>query len=101
VSTWRDLFQAVLLKTNPPDLEQRVTAAQQAIEERMRELIQENIRASNESGRSVMRSRHSRSCGVRSKKTSAEPLDELLAVLTCKPPRRKREESERKEGPGC
>jgi hypothetical protein len=48
VSNWRDLFQAVLLKTNPPDLEQRVTAAQQAIEERMRELIQENIRASNE-----------------------------------------------------
>ena len=48
MSTWRDLFQAVLLKTNPPDLEQRVTAARQAIEERMRELIQENIRASNE-----------------------------------------------------
>jgi hypothetical protein len=29
-------------------LEQRVTAAQQAIDERMRELIQENIRASKE-----------------------------------------------------
>jgi FtsZ-binding cell division protein ZapB len=48
VSNWRDLFQAALLKTSPPDLEQRVTAAQQAIDERMRELIQENIRASRE-----------------------------------------------------
>jgi hypothetical protein len=48
VSNWRDLFQAVLLKTSPSDLEQRVTAAQQAIDERMRELIQENIRASRE-----------------------------------------------------
>jgi hypothetical protein len=48
VSNWRDLFQAALLKTSPPDLEQRVTAAQRAIDERMRELIQENIRASRE-----------------------------------------------------
>jgi hypothetical protein len=48
VSNWRDLFHAALLKTSPPDLEQRVTAAQQAIDERMRELIQENIRASRE-----------------------------------------------------
>jgi hypothetical protein len=47
VSDWRDLFEAAL-KTNSPDLEQRVTAAQQAIDERMRELIQENIRASQE-----------------------------------------------------
>jgi hypothetical protein len=38
-SNWRDLFQAALLKLNPPDREQRVTAAQQAIDERMRELI--------------------------------------------------------------
>jgi hypothetical protein len=48
VCNWRDLFQAALLKTNPSDLEQRVTAAQQAIDERMRELIQENIQASKE-----------------------------------------------------
>jgi hypothetical protein len=48
VSNWRDLFQAALLKANLPDLEQRVTAAQQAIDERMRELIQENIQASKE-----------------------------------------------------
>jgi hypothetical protein len=48
VSNWRDLFEAALLRTNSPDLEQRVTAAQQAIDERMRELIQENIRASQE-----------------------------------------------------
>jgi hypothetical protein len=48
VTQWRDFLQAALLKTNPPDLEQRVTAAQQAIDERMRELIQENIRASKE-----------------------------------------------------
>ena len=47
VSDWRDLFEAAL-KTNSADLEQRVTAAQQAIDERMRELIQENIRASQE-----------------------------------------------------
>ena len=46
VSNWRDLFQAALLKANLPDLEQRVTSAQQAIDERMCELIQENIQAS-------------------------------------------------------
>jgi len=48
VSNCRDLFQAALLNTNPSDLEQRVTTAQQAIDERMRELIQENIQASKE-----------------------------------------------------
>jgi hypothetical protein len=36
------------LKPIPSDLEQCVTTAQQAIDERMRELIQENIRASKE-----------------------------------------------------
>jgi hypothetical protein len=39
------------LEPTPSDLEQRVTTAQQAIDERMRELIQENIQASKESGR--------------------------------------------------
>ena len=48
MSNWRELFQAAQLKTNPPDFEQRVTAAQQAIDERMREMIQENIQASKE-----------------------------------------------------
>jgi FtsZ-binding cell division protein ZapB len=48
VSNWRELFQAAQLKTNSPDFEQCVTAAQQAIDERMRELIQENIQASKE-----------------------------------------------------
>jgi hypothetical protein len=48
VSNWRELFRAAQLKTNPLDLQQRVTAAQQAIDERMRELIQENIQASKE-----------------------------------------------------
>jgi hypothetical protein len=48
VSNWRDLFEAALLKTNSLELEQRITAAQQVIDERMRELIQENIRASQE-----------------------------------------------------
>jgi hypothetical protein len=48
VSNWRELFQTAQLKTNPLDLEQRVTAAQQAIDERMRELIQENTRTSKE-----------------------------------------------------
>ena len=48
MSNWRELFQAAQLKTNLPDFEQRVTAAQQAIDERMRELIQENIQASKE-----------------------------------------------------
>ena len=38
----------------------------------------------------MMRSRHSRSCDVRSKKTSAEPLDELMAVLKSEPPTRNR-----------
>ena len=48
MSNWRDLFEAALLKTNSPDWEQRVIAARHAIDERMRELIQENIRASQE-----------------------------------------------------
>ena len=48
MSNWRDLFQAALLKANPSGLEHRVTAAQQAIDERMRELIQDNIQASKE-----------------------------------------------------
>jgi hypothetical protein len=87
VSSWRELFQAAQLKTNPLDLEQCVTAAQQAIDERMRELIQENIQARKGS---VMRSRHSRSCDVTSKKTSDETLDELMAVLMCEPPTRHR-----------
>jgi hypothetical protein len=35
-----------------------------------------------------MRSTHSRFYGVRLKKASAEPLDEVIAVVKCKPPTR-------------
>ena len=48
MTNWHDLFEAALLKTNSPDWEQRVIAAQHTIDERMRELIQENIQASKE-----------------------------------------------------
>ena len=45
---WHDFFQAVILGGDSPDLQDRITAAQQAIEGRMRELIRENIRAAQE-----------------------------------------------------
>jgi len=48
VGDWHDFFQAVILGGDSPDLQGRITAAQQAIEGRMRELIRENIRAAQE-----------------------------------------------------
>lgn len=42
---WHDFFQAVIHEGDSPDLQDRITTAQQAIEGRMRELIRENIRA--------------------------------------------------------
>ena len=48
MNNWRDLFQAVVIGDDSPGLQVRITAAQKAIDGRMRELIQENIRASQE-----------------------------------------------------
>ena len=45
---WHDFFQAVILGGDSPDLQGRITAAQQAIEGPMRELIRKNIRAAQE-----------------------------------------------------
>jgi hypothetical protein len=45
VGDWHDFFQAVIHGDDSPDLQERITVAQQAIEERMRQLIRENLRA--------------------------------------------------------
>ena len=48
MGNWHDCFQAVIHEGDSPDLQDRIAVAQQAIEQRMRELIRENIRAAQE-----------------------------------------------------
>ena len=48
MGNWHDCFQAVIHEGDSPGLQDRIAVAQQAIEQRMRELIRENLRAAQE-----------------------------------------------------